>query len=480
MASLALEQPLEIRPQDGPQTQFLASSADIAIAGGAAGGGKTYGLCMEPARHALNPHAGAVIFRRTYPQITNEGGLWDEVKELYPYLGAKANQTDLSYTFPSGCSVKFAHLQYEKDAESWKGSQIPLLGFDQLEEFTEAQWWYLLTRNRSARAGFRPYVRATCNPVPDDDPIGGWLNKLLQWWWDPETGYPIKERANVVRWFVRVDDQMHWADTKAELEAEHEGSRPKSMVFIPATLADNPILEKNDPDYRASLMAQPRVIRERLLGGNWLIKATKGLVFNRSWFGLVDGVPDDVIKWVRYWDKAGTEGGGKWTAGVLMGKRPAGRFIVPDVVRGQWSAGNREKVMLDTARLDKKTYGAVDIWVEQEPGSGGKESAEATKRNLAEFTIRVDRVTGSKLARSGPVSACAEPLDAKHEGIGNVDLVKATWTDAFLSEAQNFDGQTGVMDQIDGLSGAYNKLNSGPEPVQMRNAFTGELIGAPS
>lgn len=455
-AAAEVEDVVEVRPQPGPQSAFLGCSADIAIIGGAAGGGKTWSLLLEPLRHADNPNFGAVIFRRTSPQIRNEGGLWDEARELYPPCRGIPNEVELYYMFPSRASISFSHLQHAKDVDRWTGAQIPLIGFDQLEEFEERQFWYMLTRNRSARARIRPYIRATCNPVPDDDEVGGWLNRLLSWWINPETGYPLAKRAGRTRWFVRLAEELHWGDSREDLlrrfkrYPENE-IRPKSIAFIPAKLDDNPLLERADPNYRASLLAQPLVERERLLGGNWKIKATAGKVFDRAWFGAaLKELPKGITRWVRYWDKAGTEGGGKFSAGVLLGLMPDKRTLIADVVRGQWSAGNRETVIKQTAEADRLKYGAVDIWCEQEPGSGGKESAENTIRNLGGFSIRAERVTGSKLARAGPLAAQAE---AK-----NVLLLAGAWNEAFLVEAQNFDGASGFMDQIDGASGAYNKL----------------------
>lgn len=447
---------IEIRPHRGPQEAFLSSPADITIGGGGAGGGKTWSALVEPLRHYSNGKFGAVIFRRTYPQITNEGGLWDEARELYPLLGGVANENDMSYRFPSGMSLQFAHMQHAKDADRWTGAQVPLIVFDQLEEFEERQFWYLLSRNRSARAGVRPYVRATCNPVPNDPAfVGAWLNRLIAWWWDAETGYAIPERAGVIRWFVRVDEELHWAATRAALEAEFPGQPPKSLTFIPMALSDNPTLERQDPGYRANLMALPLVERERLLGGNWKIRATAGTVFDRAWFktGLA-AWPTDVVSWVRYWDKAGTQGGGKASAGVLMGKRAGGRFVVADVVRGHWSALNRETTIRQVAEADRARGIQVAIWCEQEPGSGGKESAEATVRNLAGFTVRAERVSGDKVTRAGPFAAQAEA--------GNVDLVNAPWNEAYLAELQNFDGEHGFSDQVDASSGAFNKLTGGP------------------
>ncbi len=160
----------QIRPQPR-QEQFLSTSADIAIFGGAAGGGKTYSVLMEPLRHIHNERFGAVAFRRTRPEITNEGAMWDEAMAMYPKLGAKPNLNNLQFTFLAGAKITFASMQYEDDKYSWDGAQVPLLIFDQLESFTAGQFFYMLSRNRST-CGVIPYVRATCNPEP------GWLAGL--------------------------------------------------------------------------------------------------------------------------------------------------------------------------------------------------------------------------------------------------------------------------------------------------------------
>lgn len=227
------------KPQPGPQETFLASNADIVIFGGAAGGGKTWALLMQPLRHMSNPQFGGVIFRRTSPQIRNQGGLWDESSQIYPLLNAEPRQTVLEWRFPAGAKLKFAHLQYDSDVYDWQGAQVPFIGFDQLEHFSESQFWYMLSRNRSL-CGVRPYVRATVNPDADS-----WVAKLIEWWIDQETGFPIDERSGIVRWFVRVNGETKWADTKEELATD--GEDPKSLTFIPAKLSDNQILMLKDP-----------------------------------------------------------------------------------------------------------------------------------------------------------------------------------------------------------------------------------------
>jgi hypothetical protein len=207
---VTIVQQRRIEAQPGPQRTFLATSADLAIYGGAAYGGKTFALLLEPLRHSKNPNFGAVIFRRTYPQVTNEGGLWDTSQQLYPLVGAKPRESDLSWRFPSGASVKFAHLQYEANKIDWQGAQVPLIGWDELTHFTEGQFWYLFGRNRSM-CGVRPYTRATCNPDPDS------FVRVLIDWWIGEDGFAIPERSGRIRWFVRYDGELHWADGRDEL-----------------------------------------------------------------------------------------------------------------------------------------------------------------------------------------------------------------------------------------------------------------------
>jgi len=267
-----------IRPQAGPQQDFLASPADIAIYGGAAGGGKTWALLMEPLRHVSNGAFGAVFFRRTTVQVRNEGGLWDESEKLYPLLGAAPKEHVLAWDFPTGATISFAHLEHDKTVLNWQGSQIPLICFDELTHFSASQFWYMVSRNRSM-CGVRPYIRATTNPDVDS-----WVATFISWWIDQDTGLPLKERAGVLRWFVRINDTLIWADTPEELEAQHPGIPPKSVTFVPANLTDNAALMAADPGYLANLMSLPKVERERLLGGNWKIRLAAGMFLKRDWF----------------------------------------------------------------------------------------------------------------------------------------------------------------------------------------------------
>lgn len=149
---------------------------------------------------------------------------------------------------------------------------------------------------------------------------------------------------------------------------------------------------------------------------------------------------------VRFWDKAGTDGGGAYTAGVKMGLGQDGLFYVMDVVRGQWSAPQRERTIRATAELDGIV---VKQWIEQEPGSGGKESAEATVRNLAGYSVEAERPTGDKAVRAEPFAVQVE--------VGSVRMVRAEWNQAYIDEMKTFPVGK-YKDQMDASGGAFNKL----------------------
>lgn len=115
-----------------------------------------------------NKNYNAVIFRSNYTQVTSPGGLWDSSGKIYSLVkGAYPLKTPkLHWTFPSGATVNFAHLGSDDDCNNWQGSQIAMIGFDELTHFTKHQFFYMLSRNRTD-SGVAPYVRATCNPDAD-------------------------------------------------------------------------------------------------------------------------------------------------------------------------------------------------------------------------------------------------------------------------------------------------------------------------
>lgn len=175
-----------------------------------------------------------------------------------------------------------------------------------------------------------------------------------------------------------------------------------------------------------------------------------GGMFKVDHYQTIDKMPLDlnIIQSVRYWDKAGTAGGGAFTCGVKMHRLKTGKFLISDVKRGQWGTDEREDIIKETAEVDGRK---VHVYVEQEPGSGGKESAEATIRNLSGFVVMADRPTGDKVYRADPYS-----VQVNH---GNVPLLRGDWNKAFIEEHRFFPFST-YKDQVDAAAGAFGKIAS--------------------
>jgi predicted phage terminase large subunit-like protein len=435
---------IELRPQAGPQERFLMTPADIAIYGGAAGGGKTWSLLLEPLRFATkNSGFQAVFFRRNTTQVRNPGGMWDESMSLYAGLADPKSQA-LAWVFPSGARVKFGHLDHETTVLDWQGAQIALIGFDELTHFTKSQFFYMLSRNRSM-CGIKPYVRATTNPDADS-----WVAEFIEWWIDQETGDPIEERSGKVRWFIRVHDRMVWADSPEEIKAEYgDDAMPKSVTFIAASIFDNPALLNKDPGYLANLKALPLVERERLLGGNWKIRPKAGLYFRRDWCEVVDTLPMDV-RMVRYWDLAATEkiegNDPDWTVGIKLGMSKAGVLYVIHAVRMRVSPLNVKRTIKNTAQGD-----GHGTWVAlpQDPGQAGKAQADDFVRELMGYTVMVRRESGDKITRFGPFSAQAQA--------GNVKFVRGPWNEEVFNSLESFP-DAAHDDDADACAGAMNVL----------------------
>lgn len=396
-----------------------------------------------------NPHFGAVIFRRSSKQIRAEGGLWDESVKLYTQVNAHPRSGNLDWRFASGMRVSFAYLEYDSSVHNWHGSQIAMIGFDELQSFTQYQFFYMLSRNRSP-SGVPGYVRATCNPDADS-----WLRKFIDWWINEKTGFPIKERSGVLRWFVRISDVIHWASTKEEL-LEKFGSDcfPLSVTFISASIYDNQELLKVDPSYIAKLKAMGNVERQRLLDGNWNIRATAGTMFRREWFPVVDAIPAGFVSAIRFWDRAATKVSEvnhdpDWTRGLLLYKYPDNTFVVADLRSLRGSPGEVENLIKNTASHDGV---GVRIMAQQDPGSAGVGEAQAFTKMLIGYDVKTAPFSNNKVVRAKPVSAQAEA--------GNIKVLRAAWNDDFFSELENF--PDGAHDDIvDTLSGAFNELSIG-------------------
>lgn len=406
-----------------------------------------------------NKNFGAVIFRRTMPMITTEGGLWDTAIKLYSPLGVKAIKSPtLTLKFPSTAKITMRHLQYDDNVYDYQGSQIPLIIFDELTHFSKMQFFYMMTRNRSpVGTNVQPYIRATCNPDPDS-----WVRDFIDWWIDKETGLAIEERSGVIRWFVIIDDIVQWGDSKEELIEKYgfinsmgiQECEPKSFTFIRSSIYDNKKLLEENPGYIASLKAQDTVTRAQLLDGNWNIRPAAGLYFKAEQVQIVDIIPGKIVAICRAWDLAATEATEQnkspdKTAGVLIARMDSGRFIVLDAFGMCLSASAVRQAIRSKAQEDSVNYRSRNIRLPQDPGQAGKEQAQSYVRYLSGFTVKTMPVSGSKIKR-------AEPFAAQWQA-GNVMILRGDWNKAYINEMVGFPDAL-HDDYVDASADAFNDI----------------------
>ena len=229
------------KANEGPQTEFLAAGELDVLYGGAAGGGKSYAMLVDPLRYCHKPVHRALILRRSMPELRE---LIDKSRELYPkaFPGCKFREVEKLWNFPSGAKIEFGFLERDADVYRYQGQAYSWIGFDEITHLpTEFGWNYLASRLRTTDPEIVPYLRCTANPGG----VGAhWVKKRYV---DPN-----------------------------EPNKAFEGSDGLTRKFIPARLDDNPYLAE-DGRYEQMLKALPAVQRKQLLEGNWDI--TEGAAF---------------------------------------------------------------------------------------------------------------------------------------------------------------------------------------------------------
>jgi hypothetical protein len=227
------EENVIFKANEGPQEDFLAASETDVLYGGAAGGGKSYAMLVDPLRYSHKSAHRALIIRRSMPELRE---LIDKSRELYPkaFPGCKYREVEKLWNFPSGAKIEFGFLERDADVYRYQGQAYSWIGFDEITHLpTEFSWNYLASRLRTTDPEIVPYMRCTANP-------GG-------------VG-------------------AHWVKNRYILPADPDtsfiGKDGLSRKFIPARLEDNPFLA-TDGRYEKMLKALPPTQRKQLLEGNW-------------------------------------------------------------------------------------------------------------------------------------------------------------------------------------------------------------------
>jgi len=392
------------------QAEFLANWSLEGGYGGAAGGGKSDALLMAALQGVNYAGYNAIIFRKTYPDLALPGAIMDRALAwLSPYVQQKSVAWDDSekvFTFPSTARLAFGYMKTEIDKYRYQSAEFQFIGFDEATQFPGSQYRYMFSRLRRLQGVDIPLrMRSATNP-------GG-------------IGH-------------------EWYRQRFIEEVSREG-----RFFVFAKLDDNRNLDR--AEYVKSLSQLDPVTRDQLLNGNW--QATGGYKFKRAWFQIVDEAPK-TAKRCRYWDMASTSpiqgGDPDYTSGALLALDDSGIIYIEDVKHFRGTPQENEDVVRQTAILDREAHGNVETIMEMEPGSAGVSIIDYYARKvLLGFNFKGERATGDKDSRASPLSSAVE---AK-----NVKLVRGSWINAFLDEAEAFP-YGAHDDQIDACSGAFNRL----------------------
>lgn len=249
-------------PNQGPQEDFLAAAETDVLYGGAAGGGKSYAMLVDPLRYAHRASHRALIIRRSMPELRE---LIDKSRELYPkaFPGCKYREVEKLWNFPSGAKIEFGFLERDADVYRYQGQAYSWIGFDEITHLpTEFPWNYLASRLRTTDSEIVPYMRCTANP-------GG----VGAHW--------VKKR------YIEPNEPNH----------SFVGNDGLTRKFIPARLEDNPYLAK-DGRYEQMLKALPATQRKQLLEGNWDVN--EGAAFTEFDLDLHVVPPFEIpISWER-------------------------------------------------------------------------------------------------------------------------------------------------------------------------------------
>lgn len=393
------------------QAAFLLLDNREVLFGGAAGGGKSDALLMAALQYVDVPGYAAILFRRTFADLNQPGALIPRAMDWLSGTEAEWNGQQHQWTFPSGAVLKFGHLQHEQDKYAYQGAEFQFIGFDELTQFTETMYAYLMSRLRRLE-GF---------PVP------------------------LRQRGSANPGGIGHE----WVKQRFIVEGLKNG-----RVFVPSKLEDNPSLDRED--YEKSLAELDPVTRAQLRNGDWNV-LPKGPLFDRTWFRVVDSIPWQALergKVVRYWDLAATEAApGKdpdWSVGLKL-LEYSGDYYVLDVQRKRGRPKAIEELVRSTAENDGTS---VDVYLEQEPGSSGVNTIDHYQREVLKgYAMRGNRVTGNKVDRARPVSSAAEQ--------GRIILGPGTWRTELLNEIQVFPAKGMHDDQVDALSGAFEKVSFG-------------------
>ena len=373
------EQNVIFAPNEGPQTEFLAAGEREVLYGGAAGGGKSYAMLVDPLRYMTHSQFSGLLLRKTTEELREL--IWKS-QELYPkvYPGIKWSERKMQWTAPSGARLWLSYLDRDEDVLRYQGLSFSWIGMDELTQWhTPFAWNYLRSRLRSTAPDLPIYMRATTNP-------GGaghnWVKKMFI---DPATFGEAFDATD-----IDSGETLRYPVGHSK-----EGQALFKRRFIPAKLADNPFLSTAG-DYEANLLSLPEHQRRQLLEGSWDI--AEGAAFT-EWDRNVHVIePYDLPKtWVKF--RACDYGYGSYSAVLWFAVTPDEQLVVyRELYVSKVLAADLADMVLELEEDDGNIrYGVLDSSCWHRRGDTGPSLAEQMISRGCRWRPS-DRSAGSRVA----------------------------------------------------------------------------------
>lgn len=434
--------PDEVKARRSDKQEALWRSGHVpeVFYGGAVGGGKSVALLVDALRYVDVPRYAALILRKTYADLSLPGALMDVAHYWLGGTDAHWSGERHTWTFPSGATLTFGYLDHTGAEQRYKSAEFQYIGFDELTDFTEAQYRFLFTRLRRPSTGIHGYsargvsvanvplrMRSASNP-------GG-------------AGH---------QWVKRRMIEQTWP----------RGGFRQDRAFIPARLEDNPNVDI--AAYEPLLENLPPGLRARARYGDWDAEHDGTIFHRRGIIVIPAGNVPPLSQGCRVWDLAATEydpdhaPDPDWTVGMRAGIDPDGNIIVTHVERFRRDPGAVEDLIVETA--EEIDGPGVSIQLEQEPGASGKIVTNALMDRLVGYDVSAERVTGDKVTRATPAASAVN----RHR----VKFVEGPWLDELIDELVDFPAGA-HDDQVDTLSAIVERLRVS------RSGSMGTMAGQP-
>ena len=345
-------------PNPGPQTEFLAASEQEVLYGGAAGGGKSFGLLADPMRYFHNPNFNGLILRRTNDELREL--IWKS-QELYPkaFPGAKWAEKKSQWTLPSGAKLWLTYLEREDDVRRYQGLAFSYIAFDELTQHpTPFAWDYMRSRLRTTDPDLPIFMRATTNPGGAGH---GWVKQMFI---DP---------APANHAFVATD--LSSGEPLEYPEGHEKAGQPLfKRRFIPASLTDNPYLMEGG-QYEANLLSLPENQRRQLLEGDWAVADGAAFPEFRQSVHVVE--PFEIPhNWVRF--RSADYGYSSWSAVHWYAIDPAFETLIVyrELYLSKHTGKDLGRAVMDAEMGDAIKFGILDSSCWHNRGQIGPSIAE--------------------------------------------------------------------------------------------------------